>query len=228
MLIVNRHPSNDSPQKNRQNSLEDERAKRFSRIGAAQIFPEFQHNTNQIFSNIINNQNLNHIGILKTSSINELRWNKQATETRGFPTRHAEDQNRDSGLKWQPSIRVAMQTRPKQLQYNLAERMRSRKLKTMSYDNYSDEEKDNGATYRSNRVLRKKKVILEDDSINSSKDGNDSDFERELRSRKAMTNATRNNTISSTTHYLTAATGNRNTVVKSSNDRISSRGSEES
>lgn len=195
---------------NRQASLEEERAQRFSRIGAAQLFPGFNPNGKDIFSNILNHQNVKHISVSKESPINELRWKQKTTESKGFPTRHADTQRK------QP-IRVAMQTRPKELKYDLAERMRSRKMKTLGDD--SDESKDNDKSYRQNIKMRRKKVILEG--------SDDSDLDREERTRKAVTNATRNNTIASSTNYLTAATGNKNTVMKTARSRISSRGSDE-
>lgn len=156
----------------------------------------------------MNHQNTNHVIINKEASLNELRWKQQSGDNRGFPTRQAETQKRE--------VQVAMQTKQKELKYDLAERMRSRKFKTLGYD--SEDSKDNDKSYRQNIKMRKKKVILEEEN-------SDPELDRTLR---AVTNATRNNTIASTTNYLTAATGNRNTrIMRTGRSRISSRGSEE-
>jgi hypothetical protein len=79
------------PRLNRQKSLEEERSKRFSNNGAAQLFPSFNSNSN-IFSNLPHNQSLSHIGLNKNATLNKLRWDQQVSnETRGFPTRHADE-----------------------------------------------------------------------------------------------------------------------------------------
>jgi preprotein translocase subunit SecD len=196
--------------------LEEERTQRFTRVGAAQLFPGFNTNGNNIFSNIINHQNVKHISINKQASMNELKWRQKTSENRGFPTRHAETQRKEP-------IHVSLQNRAKELKYDLAERMRSRKLKTLGYE--SDEAKNNDKSYKNNIVLRKKKVILE--GSDTSDRAGDSDADPGERTHRAITNATRNNTIASTTNYLTAATGNKNTVMKSSRSRVSSQGSDE-
>ena len=139
---------------------------------------------------------------------------QRGKEQRGFPTRQVDTVRK-------APITLGMSTRPKELKYDLAERMKSRTLKTHNYENG---EKDNDTSYKEKIRLRKKKIILEDS------DGSDDDRDyddQEQRTRKDLTNATRNNTQISTTNYLTAATGNRNTVMRTQRSRISSRGSEE-
>lgn len=207
LTIFLRSPSYNNSGLNRQASLEDERMRRFSKIGAAQIFPGFDSSRTNIFSNIINHQNARHIGISKKSSIDQLRWKHQNLENKGFPTRHAETHRRGK-------VQVVMKTRPAEKKYDLAERLRSRQLKTLGYE--SDESKGSRHTQRKEVKLRRKKVILDDS------DGSD---DREVDVNKA----TRQNTIAASTTYLTAATGNRNTVinVRSSHSRISSEGSNE-
>lgn len=157
--------------------------------------------------------NTNHISIHQNSSINELRWKQNGSDHKGFPARQGETQMK------QP-VQVSIKTQPKELKYDLAERMKSRTLKTYNRDF------DNDKSYRENIKMRRKKIILEN-SDDSDDEGRKLSAEVEERTRRAMTNATRNNTIVSSTHYLTAATGNKNTVMRTQRSRISSRGSEE-
>ena len=148
--------------------------------------------------------------------MNELQWKQKTTENKGFPTRHENTQRKDY-------IRVSMNTRPKELKYDLAERIKSRTLKTLG--NESDEDKKNENTYRTQKrdvPMRKKKVILEGSDDEDLR--HDSDIDRDKNTRRAITNATINNTIATSTNYLTAATGNRNTVAnaRSNHSRVSS------
>jgi hypothetical protein len=230
--MTSRSPSEISIPANRQSSIEEERSRRLSRIGAAQIFPGFNQKGSKIFSNIINHQNIAHFSIPKASSITSLHLTQKTRENKGFPSRHSPSQQEETQRKF--GMRMEMQTRPKELKYDLAERMRSRKMKTLNYDSDGSEEdknaelknsvlnswSDGSATMKRSLRLRRKKVILE----GSDDEREDDDRDRD---RRDMTNATRNNTIASTTNYLTAATGNRNTVIRTKNSRISSRGSEE-
>lgn len=199
---------------NRQSSLEEERARRFSRVGAAQLF-SFNAANQNVFSNIMSHQ-AQHLSIKRESIINEFQLRQKTAENKGFPTRHADIQRKDY-------IRVSLNSRPKELKYDLAERMKSRTLKTRGND--SDEDRKNIDTYRTqnrNVPMRRRKVILEGSDDEDLR--HDSDIDRDKTTRKAITNATINNTIASTTNYLTAATGNRNTVAnaRSMHSRASS------
>jgi hypothetical protein len=105
-----------------------------------------------------------------------------------------------------------METKPKALKYDLAERMRSRKFKTLGYDDSGDS-KDNDKSYRENIKMRKKKVILEDDDLDRYKDA---------------AKSTRIKNIVSTSNHFTAVSRNRGTrVMKTGRSRVSSRESEE-
>jgi hypothetical protein len=106
-----------------------------------------------------------------------------------------------------------METKPKALKYDLAERMRSRKFKTLGYDDSRDS-KDNDKSYRENIKMRKKKVILEDDEFDTN--------------HKIVAKSTRNKNIVSTSNHFTAVTRNRGTrVIQTGRSRVSSRESEE-
>lgn len=107
--------------------------------------------------------------------------------------------------------------RPKELKYNLAERIRTRTYQTLeNEDDIDNDTRQNDHSYRSTIKLRRKKVILERDD---DPQNNDDEYDNE---NDATINKTRNNTIASTTNYLTAATGNKNTRIKTVTSPISS------
>ena len=163
----------------------------------------------------MNHQHAQHISVQRESPMDELKWRQKTSENKGFPARHVDTQNKN--------IKVSMNTRPKELKYDLAERMKSRTLKTLG-DDLDEDQKDMNTFRTQNKdvPMRRKKVILE--GSDSEDIQNDSDIEREKNTRKLKTNATINNTIATSTNYLTAATGNRNTVanVRSNHSRASS------
>jgi hypothetical protein len=106
-----------------------------------------------------------------------------------------------------------VETKPKALKYDLAERMRSRKFKTLGYDDSGDS-KDNDKSYRENIKMRKKKVILEDDELD--------------RTLQNVAKSTRNKNIVSTSNHFTAVTRNKGTrVLRTGRSIASSRESEE-
>lgn len=93
---LDRSPRDRDKQYKRQQSLEDDRNRRFSKAGAAQLFPSFNSNSN-LFSNLIksNNSPSHHIGIDRGATLNQLRMDlNKSSETKGFPTRQAEERRK--------------------------------------------------------------------------------------------------------------------------------------
>lgn len=179
--------------------------RRFSRVGAAQLFPSFKHNTN-LFSDFVSKHSPTHIGMGKGESlIKQMQMNNHKTaEVRGFPTRDAQ---RRKNIEIRRSKDIL---KPSKLKYDLAERIRSRTYKTIDGDDSNEDGRTNDQTYRTNIKLRRKRVILEEDDPKYEHQDSDEELERRINNSRGVDT---HNTIPSAANYFTAATGNRNTVL---------------